>query len=108
MHGTGSFRLDETAARAGADQFAALIGEIDSIGEQVAAIDAELGTYCSSHVSGDIFMAGRAHLSHAIASILDQLRTSLADHVDDIGRACTDLQSADFGSPVLARGAERC
>ena len=108
MYGTGSFRLDDAAARAGADEFASLIGEIDSIREEVAAVDAELRARCSSHVGGAIFMVGAAHLSHATASVLDQLRTSLADHVDDIGRACTDLQSADLGVPLPGSGAERC
>lgn len=108
MHGSGSFRLDDTAMRAGADEFASLIGEIDSIREEVAAVDAELRACCSSHVGGAIFMVGAAHLSHATASVLDQLRTSLADHVDDIGRACTDLQSADLGVPLPGSGTERC
>ena len=108
MHGTGSFRLDDTAARAGVEKFASLIGEIDSIREEVAAVDAELRARCSSHVGGAVFMVGAAHLSHATASVLDQLRMSLADHVDDIGRACTDLQSADIGLPLPAPGAERC
>lgn len=108
MHGTGSFRLDDSAARAGAGEFASLIGEIDSIREEVAAADAELRARCSSHVSGAIFMVGAAHLSHATASVLGQLRMALADHVDAIGRACTDLQSADTGTTVPAPGAERC
>lgn len=108
MYETESFRLDDTAARAGADEFASLIGEIDSIREEIAAADAELSACCSSHVGGALFMVGAAHLSHATASLLDQLRLSLADHVDDIGRACTDLQSADIGGPLPAPGAERC
>lgn len=108
MYGTGSFRLDDAAARAGAEEFASLIGEIDSIREEVAAVDAELKACCSSHVGGAIFMVGAAHLSRATASVLDQLRMSLVDHVDDIGRACTDLQSADLGVPLPGSGAERC
>ncbi|WP_030163649.1 MULTISPECIES: hypothetical protein [Actinomycetes] len=108
MYGSESFRLDDTAVRAGADEFALLIGEIDSIREEVAAVDAELRARCSFHVGGAVFMVGAAHLSHATASVLDQLRMSLADHVDDIGRACTDLQSADIGLPLPAPGAERC
>lgn len=108
MHGSGSFRLDDTAVRAGAEEFASLIGEIDSIREEVAAVDAELGARCSSHVGGAIFMVGAAHLSHATASVLDQLRMSLGDHVDAIGRACADLQSADTGTTVPTPGAERC
>ena len=108
MYGTESFRLDDAAARAGADEFASLIGEIDSIREEIAAVDAELSACCSSHVGGAIFMVGAAHLSQATTSVMDQLRMSLADHVDDIGRACTDLQSADIGLHLPTPGAERC
>jgi hypothetical protein len=95
MDDTTSFRLDATAVRAGVSGFEPLIAELGAIVQELDVVADDLRQQCAAHHSGALFDVGHRRVADSTSAAVEWLHGAVTAHLENVHRACAELQSAD-------------